>query len=377
MKRKSNATIFFAALLALLAGCGARAGQLPRSQLLAQLDVPPGFAIEILVDGLDSARSLARGDGGTLFVGTSTAGKVYAVRFDAGGTPALHTLASGLNMPNGVAFHERALYVAEVDRIVRYDDIESRLDRPPTPVLIAELPKERHHGRRYLAFGPDGKLYTAIGAPCNVCDREGFAEIIRMNPDGSARETVARGVRNTVGFDWHPGSAEMWFTDNGRDLLGDDAPPCELNRVAAGSDSPHYGFPFCHGIDIKDPQFGSGIDCARFIAPVQPLGAHVAPLGLRFYTGHQFPAQYRDQAFIAEHGSWNRTRKSGYRISLVRLSGNGAANYDSFASGWLRPDDTVIGRPVDLLIDPDGSLLVSDDMNGLVYRIHYRGNANN
>lgn len=223
-----------------------------------------------------------------------------------------------------------------------------------------------------MAFGPDDKLYVAIGAPCNTCDRdqEDFATIQRMNPDGSNREVVARGVRNSVGFTWHPVTHELWFTDNGRDLLGDDVPPCELNRLSRVGEN--FGFPFCHAGTITDPEFGKLGRCADVTPPVQALGPHVAPLGLRFYTGNQFPAEYRHQAFIAEHGSWNRSKKIGYRITLVKLDGNRAVSYTPFVSGWLKPDGTVTGRPVDLLQLPDGSLLVSDDKAGAIYRITYK-----
>lgn len=335
------------------------------------LTLPAGFHIAPWVGDVPDARSMARAAGGTVFVGTRERGVVYAVRTKADGTHEVLTIARGLDMPNGVAVHQGALYVAEMARIWRYDDIEQHLDAPPKPALVAELPSERHHGWRYIAFGPDGRLYVSIGAPCNVCDRgkEGFATIVRMNPDGSGREVVARGVRNSVGFDWHPVTHELWFTDNGRDLLGDDVPPCELNRVSrVGED---FGFPYCHAGRIVDPQFGYLGRCAGSTAPVQALGPHVAPLGVHFYTGGQFPAAYRGQVFIAEHGSWNRTRRIGYRITLVRLDGNRAVSYTPFATGWLRPDGSVTGRPVDLLELPDGSLLVSDDKAGAIYRISH------
>jgi glucose/arabinose dehydrogenase len=338
---------------------------------LSGIRLPAGFSIETWAEGVTNARSLALGDGGTLFVGTRSAGKVYAVRSRADGSREVLTIASGLNMPNGIAFRDGALYVAEVQRILRYDAIESRLAAPPPPVVIAELPAERHHGWRYLGFGPDGKLYVPVGAPCNVCDRDGFAVIIRMNPDGSGRETVARGVRNSVGFTWHPVTRQLWFTDNGRDMLGDDVPPCELNRVSR--EGQHFGFPFCHGADVVDPEFGALGQCAAAVAPVQSLGAHVAPLGLKFYSARQFPAEYRGSVFIAEHGSWNRSEKSGYRITRVKLDGDRAIGYEEFATGWLRPDGKVAGRPVDLLVLADGSMLVSDDLAGVIYRIAHTG----
>ncbi|MEO1204014.1 MAG: PQQ-dependent sugar dehydrogenase, partial [Pseudomonadota bacterium] len=266
-------------------------------------------------------------------------------------------------------YHDGDLYVAEIDRVLRYADIDNRLENPPTPdVLPIDLPDKRHHGWRYIAFGPDGKLYISIGAPCNVCEEDGFAVIERMNVDGSGREVVARGVRNSVGLAWHPDTEELWFTDNGRDMLGDDRPPCELNRVSEPGQ--HFGFPYCHGGDIKDPKFGAGQGCAAYAPPAQRLGPHVAPLGLRFYTGESFPERYRGQVFIAEHGSWNRSKKIGYRITTVAHDNGRGTSYSTFADGWLDGEKTL-GRPVDLLVIEDGSMLVSDDLNGLVYRISH------
>ncbi|MEE4162898.1 MAG: PQQ-dependent sugar dehydrogenase [Woeseiaceae bacterium] len=335
---------------------------------LDDIMLPPGFVIEHYAD-VPNARSLALGEQGTLFVSNRSGSSIYAVV--PGDVPGVIEIDSDLRTPNGVAFRDGDLYVAEIDRIYRYADIESRLDAPPEPErLDIELPAERHHGWRYIAFGPDGKLYVSIGAPCNVCDREGFAEIIRMNPDGSDRETFARGIRNSVGLAWHPETGELWFTDNGRDMLGDDIPACELNHAPrAGL---HFGFPYCHAGDVRDPEFGGEAPCADFVPPAQRLGPHVAPLGLRFYTGTQFPDEYAGQIFIAEHGSWNRSEKIGYRITLVRLDGNRAVSYETFAEGWLEGGE-VTGRPVDLQVMPDGSLLVSDDLAGKLYRIRYAG----
>jgi glucose/arabinose dehydrogenase len=340
---------------------------------LSSIRLPPGFAIEVWADGLVNARSLAAGDDGVVYVGTRTAGNVYAVRARADGTRESVTVLRGLNMPNGVAYRDGALYVAEVDRILRYDGIASRFADPPRPVVVATLPKERHHGWRYVAFGPDGLLYVAIGVPCNVCDRDkdDFATIVRMKPDGSGREVVARGVRNSVGFTWHPRTRQLWFTDNGRDMLGDDVPHCELNRVSRVGE--HFGFPFCHGADVADPEFGTLGSCKASTPPVANLGPHVAPLGLVFYEGRQVPEAFRGNILIAEHGSWNRSQKIGYRITRVRLNGDRASGYEDFASGWLGADGKVSGRPVDLLQRDDGSLLVSDDLAGVVYRISYRG----
>jgi glucose/arabinose dehydrogenase len=355
-------------LLALAVALAAAASAVSAPDLSA-LKLPPGFQIETWVTDVPNARSMALGANGTLFVGTRTAGSVYAVRSLAGGSRDVLTVATGLNMPNGVAFRDGDLYVAEIHRILRYDDIESKLDAVPSPVPVAALPTERHHGWRYLAFGPDGKLYVPVGAPCNVCER--FATIERMNPDGSQRETIARGVRNSVGLTWHPASRELWFTDNGRDMLGDDVPPDELNRLA--KPGAHFGFPYCHAGSITDPEFGQRDACKRYVPPAQKLAAHAAALGLKFYTGKQFPVQYRGGLFIPEHGSWNRTEPIGYRITHVRLEGNRPVSYEPFATGWLAPDGKPSGRPVDLLVLEDGSMLVSDDHVGAIYRISYRG----
>jgi hypothetical protein len=240
-------------------------------------------------------------------------------------------------------------------------------------VVTERFPRDGHHGRKFIAFGPDGKLYVPVGAPCNICapDPERYAQIGRMNPDGSGFEIVARGVRNSVGFDWHPVTKELWFTDNGRDWLGEDLPSCELNRVP--KPGAHFGYPYCHAGTIADPEFGAQRACSEFVPPAQNLGAHVAPLGMRFYTGTQFPAAYRNQVFVAEHGSWNRALKSGYRVTLVTLDAAGKAlSYVPFAEGWLQ-GQSAWGRPADVLVAPDGSLLVSDDLAGAIYRIRYRG----
>jgi len=337
------------------------------------IQLPPGFSIEEYAD-VPQARSLALGDRGTLFVSNRKGRSVYAVVESDDGRTRTIELLDGMSTPNGIAFHDGDLYVAEIDRIYRYANVEDRLeDMPEAEVLDIDLPSDRHHGWRYIGFGPDGKLYISIGAPCNVCDEFGYAQIIRVNPDGTERETFASGVRNSVGFTWHPETGDLWFTDNGRDMLGDDIPPCELNR--APRQGLHFGFPYCHGDDILDPKFGKKRDCANYTPPVQKLGPHVAPLGVKFYTGDMFPPEYRGQVFIAEHGSWNRSEKIGYRISLVRLDGDTAISYEPFAFGWLQGQQ-VSGRPVDLIVKQDGSLLVSDDQAGKIYRISYKMDDN-
>jgi glucose/arabinose dehydrogenase len=342
---------------------------------LETVDVPAGFTMEIFARGVEGARSMALGDAGTVFVGTRGAGVVYALRDTDGDAHAdeMVTVAADLDVPNGVAFRDGSLYVAEVSRVIRFDDVEQRWHDPLAPAVVnASFPSEAHHGWKYLRFGPDGKLYVPVGAPCNVCvrrDDERFATILRMNADGTDLEIFARGVRNSVGFDWHPETGEMWFTDNGRDWLGNDAPPDELNRAHASG--LHFGFPHCHGGMLVDDELGAGRTCDQFEPPVQRLGPHVAALGMRFYTGDMFPEEYRGQIFIAEHGSWNRVPPIGYRVTVVRLDGNRALGYDVFADGWLRRG-RAWGRPTDLLVLQDGSLLVSDDRAGVIYRISYR-----
>ncbi len=336
---------------------------------VSYIRLPDGFTVETWAADVPNARSLTLGDDGTVYVATRRDGRVFALRPQEDAPPERITVAEDLRMPNGIAWYDGALYVAENHRILRYPGITATLPEiPGVEVVVDDLPTERHHGWRYIDFGPDGKLYLSIGAPCNVCERDGFAVIVRMNSDGSNRETVAQGIRNSVGFAWHPDTRELWFTDNGRDMLGDDLPPGELNRVLR--DGMHFGFPYCHGDDIADPEYGDRRSCVEFTAPAQALGPHVAPLGMLFYTGSMFPAEYRGQAFIAEHGSWNRTQKIGYRITLVRIEDGRAAGYEVFADGWLQGEE-VLGRPVDLLQLADGSVLVSDDQGGVIYRISY------
>ncbi|MCK6618676.1 MAG: sorbosone dehydrogenase family protein [Cyclobacteriaceae bacterium] len=342
---------------------------------LDKIRMPAGFKIEVYAE-VDNARSMVMSPSGILFVGNRNGDKVYAVKDTDGDNKAdkKWVITSGKNMPNGVAFKDGDLYVAEVSRILKFPDIESRLNNPPQPIIINDkYPDKTHHGWKYIAFGPDGKLYVPVGAPCNICESdEIFATITRINPDGSGREIFARGVRNTVGFTWHPETNEMWFTDNGRDMMGDDLPPCELNY--APKVGMNFGYPYCHGGTIKDPEFGTKKPCSDFVAPAQNLGPHTAPLGLKFYTGNMFPAQYKNQLFIAEHGSWNRSKKIGYRVSLVKIQNNTkAVSYETFADGWM--DDAtqkVWGRPVDVLVLKDGSMLVSDDYANVIYRITYK-----
>lgn len=340
------------------------------------LTLPDGFRVEVYADDVPEARSLALGDEGTVFVSTRKRGALYALRDTDGDQRADKTyiLAKELNTPNGIAFHDGDLYVATRQEILRYPNIESSLRKPPKPDVVADgFPPDSHHGWRDLGVGPDKKLYVSIGAPCNICDREGFANIVRLNLDGSGREVYAHGIRNSVGLTWHPRTGDLWFTDNGRDMLGDDLPPDELNRAPeAGM---HFGYPYCHGVDIEEPELQGGEDCSHYTPPAQPLGPHVAALGLTFYTGAMFPAEYQGDIFIAEHGSWNRSSKIGYRISRVKLNERSEPiSYQPFITGWLQGEQAW-GRPVDVLQMPDGALLISDDYSDTIYRVSYRGDG--
>ena len=364
-----------AAVLALVA-----AGSSPSGQSKVQLNkikLPPGFQIAVWAEA-NNVRSLTQSPGGTVFAGTWNAGNVYAMRDENkdGKADRVITIVSGLrNMPNGVAFRDGALYVAEINRILRFDNIESKLESAGQPAVVSDkFPSDRHHGWKFIRFGPDGMLYVPVGSPCNICDRgDPYNAILRMRPDGSGLEVFARGVRNTVGFDWHPTTRELWFTDNGRDNFGDDRPGDELNRAPrAGM---HFGYPYCHEGTIPDPEFGAKRQCSEFEPPAQRLAPHAGAVGMRFYTGSMFPQQYRNQIFIAEHGSWNRSAGvpfNGNRVSLARLEGNKVVGYTPFAEGWLEGRERW-GRPVDLEVLPDGSMLLSDDTAGVIYRITYGG----
>ena len=362
------AIVASASLAAAVTAFGARAQSLP----LDRIHLPPGFTIELLAR-VPGAREMTFGARGTLFVG-STSGSVHAVAYTDGRPATVRTIASGLRQPVGVAFRDGALYVSAISRILRFADIESHLDDPPQPVVVSDrFPTDAAHGWKFIAFGPDGKLYVPVGAPCNICepDRDRYANIMRMNPDGSGLEVYARGIRNSVGFDWDPRTGALWFTSNGRDNMGDDVPPDTLN--VAPKPGLDFGYPYCHAGTIPDPEFGRKRPCADFAKPAQPLGAHVASLGMRFYTGTQFPPAYRDQIFIAEHGSWNRSSKVGYRVTLVRLDANRRpVSYEPFAQGWLE-GERAFGRPADVAVAPDGSLLIADDTAGAIYRVRYRG----
>ena len=362
--------ILFPALGLTVPGIAAAAIQLDT------IELPEGFEIHVYADGVDNARQMALGREGTLFVGSRRAGRVHAVVDSDGDYRAdtVHLIADGLQMPSGVAFRDGSLYVAAISRVLRFDGIEASLENPPAPELVSDaFPDDEWHGWKFIDFGPDGMLYVPVGAPCNVCLRDGYAGIKRMRPDGGGLEDYVQGVRNTVGFDWDPVSGDLWFTDNGRDHLGDNRPPDELNHVT--EQGQHFGFPFCHGGDIPDPEWGKRRDCDEFRPPAQKLGPHVAAIGMTFYTGEQFPTAYRGDVLIAEHGSWNRSEKIGYRVTRVTLNeAREPVAYAPFASGWLQGEQAW-GRPADVLVLPDGSLLVSDDEADAIYRIHYAGES--
>ena len=339
---------------------------------LPKLKAPPGFKVEVYQPGILDARAIRRGDKGTLFVSSLfVAGKIYAIT-EKGGKREVKTILSGLELPSGIEFRNGSLYVATPKKVMRYDKIEDNLDKPPEPVTIFDkLPGDIPHGWKFLRFGPDGKLYVPVGAPCNICepDLEKYAQIFRIDADGGGMEIVARGVRNTVGFDFHPKTKQLWFTDNQRDWLSEDMPLDELNRLKnVGKD--HFGFPYCHSGIMTDPEFGWGKSCADYVKPAVTLGAHAAPLGMTFYTGNRFPAKYRGQIFIARHGPWNRTQKYA-DVSVAYLDANSnVTKVEPFLTGWVK-DNQYLGRPVDLLVMPDGALLVSDDHNGALYRVSY------
>jgi len=342
--------------------------------IINQLHKPDGFEITLYADNVPNARSLALGDHDIVYVGTGAEGKVYALedKNKDGIAENTYIIARNLNMPNGVAFKDEALYVAEINRILRFDNISQNLAIPPKPIVIFDqFPSDSHHGWKYLRFGPDNKLYTAVGAPCNICNPEKpfYASLVRLNGDGSQFEILARGIRNSVGFDWQPGTHALFFTDNGRDYLGDNLPPDELNQWSVKGE--HFGYPFCHAGYVIDPEFGDRKKCQAFKAPAWQFKAHVAPLGVRFYQGKQFPPLYRNQLFVAQHGSWNRTKPDGYSVTLVSFNQDKPVSEQIFIDGWLTKENKILGRPVDILEMPDGSLLISDDSLGVIYKVHY------
>jgi glucose/arabinose dehydrogenase len=340
---------------------------------VGELKLPQGFHIETYISGIADARSLRLGDKGTVFVSNRTRDKVYAVVTRNGKREAL-TIATGLDRPNGLAFKDGTLYIAEGTKISKLDKIEDNLDKPPQPVVIySDFPDHRSHGWKFMAIGPDNKLYINVGSPCNICEPPATnAQIRRINTDGTGSEPYALGVRNSVGFDFHPVTKELYFTDNGRDWLSEELPNDELNRVTKIGQ--HFGYPYCHQGDIPDNEFGWGKSCSDFVPPVAKLGPHSASLGMRFYTGTMFPQKYRGGIFVARHGSWNKSSKIGGDVIYVTLNRDGSVkSWEPFLTGFLK-DNGYIGRPVDMQVMKDGALLVSDDYAGAVYRIYY-GNA--
>jgi glucose/arabinose dehydrogenase len=336
----------------------------------AKLNVPAGFNIEVYAAGMANARSLAEGDKGTLFVGSRLVGNVYAIA-NKDGKRSVKVLASGLHRPNGVAFRNGTLYIAELSKVSKIDKVEDSLDSPPKLTMIYDnLPKDEAHGWKFIAIGPDNKLYVPVGQPGNnVLHDDAHGQIRRMNLDGSGVEVVARGVRNTVGFDWNPETKQLYFTDNGRDWMSEDVPEDELNRVTKVGE--HFGAPYCLQGNITDPEFGWGHSCSEFTPPVGLMGPHSASLGMRFYTGSMFPKSYKNAIIVARHGSWNRSKKVGGDVVVVKLNKDGTVkSMEPLITGFLE-DNKYIGRPVDVLQMKDGSLLVSDDWNGAVYRVTY------
>lgn len=337
---------------------------------LDQYKLPKGFNIELYASGMPNARSLALGSKGTVFVGSRVLDKVYAIT-NKDGTHEVKVLASGLYRPNGVVFKDGTLYIAELSRISKIENVEDKLDNPPKPtVFYTDLPKDEAHGWKFIAIGPDNKLYIPVGQPGNnVLHDADHGQIRRINLDGTGRETVALGVRNSVGFDWNPINKQLYFSDNGRDWMSEDVPQDELNRVTKiGQD---FGAPYCYQGNLPDPEFGWGHSCSEFVPPIMLTGPHAAGLGLRFYTGNMFPSKYKNAIFLARHGSWNRTNKFGGDVLVVYLNKDGSVkSSEPFLTGFLQ-NNNYIGRPVDVMNMPDGSLLLSDDWNGAVYRIAY------
>jgi glucose/arabinose dehydrogenase len=342
------------------------AGEIP----VDKIKVPAGFKVSLWAHGISNAREMVWGDKGTLFVSSRVAGNVYAV-VDNGGSREVKVIAKGLNLPNGVAFRNGTLYIAEVSRITKMVGIEDKLDTPPAMEVVYDiLPRDLPHGWKHLAFGPDGKLYFNIGAPCNIClPPDTHANLSRVNPDGTGFEYVAHGVRNSVGFDWHPVTKRLYFTTHARDWMGEDSPSDRFDVVTRKGQ--HFGYPFCHAGDMLDPEFGKGKSCNDYVKPLLKTGPHVAGNGVEFYTGAMFPAEYQNRAFLAQRGSWNRSKKIGFRVMMVTIDAKGGvAKYEPFAEGWLQGEE-IWGRPVYTRQMKDGSLLIADDYAGAIYRVSY------
>ncbi|MEI8150050.1 MAG: PQQ-dependent sugar dehydrogenase [Hyphomicrobiales bacterium] len=340
-----------------------------------KIKLPSGFKAEVWSSGHPGARTMVMGDKGTMFMGTRTIGRVYAIT-DKGGKREPKVIIQGMTQPNGLAFKDGSLYVFAINKVFRYDKIEDNLDKLPEPVELTkayDLPDTIHHNWKYVDFGPDGKMYVQVGSNCNICETNPgiHGQIRRYNADGTGMEIVARGVRNTVGFDWHPVTKELWFTDNGRDWAGNAGPEDELNRIPKNMEGASFGFPYCHAMGIPDPDVKRPNPCAGVIMPAALTGPHAAGLGIKFYTGSMFPKSYQNVAFIARHGSWNREQKYGYDVVMAKISG-GKATIMPFMTGLLNNEkNEFYGRPSYVFQMKDGSLLVSDETSGAVYRITY------
>ena len=340
-----------------------------------KIKLPLGFKAEVWSSGHPGARTMVQGNKGTLFMGSRVIGRVYAIT-EKDGKREVKILLQGLTQPNGLAFRDGALYVFAINKVYRYDNIEDKLDNPGTPVELTaayNLPSEIHHNWKYVDFGPDGKMYVQVGSNCNICELNPgiYGQIRRYNADGTGMEIVARGVRNTVGFDWHPQTKELWFTDNGRDWAGNDGPEDELNRIPRNMEGANFGFPYCHAMGIPDQDIKRPNPCAGVVMPAALTGPHSAGLGIKFYTGTMFPKQYQGVAFIARHGSWNREKKYGYDVVVARING-GKATIEPFMTGLLdEKTNAFYGRPSYVFQMKDGSLLVSDETSGATYRITY------
>lgn len=347
-------------------------GQVQGALDLKQLSLPAGFKIDYFATDLTNARQMALSDSGIIYVGSMKAGNVYALKDSNGDGKAEQRwlIAENLTRPSGIAWRDGDLYVAAINEIIRFPGIDQRLDSPVSEIFFSDLPEDIHHGWKFLRFDKDGNLIIPVGAPCNICEitTKTHARILSLNMQTKQLTELAKGVRNSVGFDFHPDSGELWFSDNGRDMLGDDLPPDEINRITKAGQ--HFGYPYIHGGDIPDPEFGEGHKPEDYQYPAQNLGAHVAPLGIHFYRGDQFPAAYKKQLFVAEHGSWNRSKKSGYKIGLAWIENNKVNRYETFISGFMK-DEKTYGRPAAILELPDGSLLISDDFAHQIYRVTY------
>ncbi|MBO6494656.1 MAG: sorbosone dehydrogenase family protein [Roseivirga sp.] len=386
MKRSTLIRLFYSLFILCLVSfwsCDSKAQSKQNNEyeaLLERINLPEGFEISYYATNVIDARSLARTeDGKTVFVSNRRRKNVYALTDTNGDMVAdkVDTILTGWNSPNGIAYRNGDLYVAEINRIHRFPSIMENLSDPKSEVIYDQYPTDGHHGWKFIAFGPDGKLYVPVGAPCNVCDKEEenpvYATITRMDPDGSNMEIYAKGVRNSVGFTWNPKTNNMWFTDNGRDLMGDDIPACELNFAPkAGM---HFGFPYWHQGDIPDKEFGKKYPRDKFTEPAYKFEPHSAPLGLRFYEGNMFPAKYKNNIIVAQHGSWDRTPDAGhigYQLRFVQIENDKVVKSEIFADGWLDTENNKgWGKPVDIMEMPDGSILVSDDVNHCIYRITY------